>query len=745
MANEVKIKVTLDDNGAVTKVEKLERAFDDLGAAESKVDGKKTREIGESSKSSVPMVGSLQVAFGNLASHGIEMCISAVKDFAADIVNVGSGFETSMSKVSALSGATGDELDALSAKARELGAATTFSASDAADALGYMSLAGWDTQEMLAGVGSVLTLAQAGEMDLAAASDLVTDYLSAFNMTADETTRMVDVLAYAQANANTSVEGLGMAFKNCSANCNAAGMDVETTSAAISMMANQGLKGSEAGSALNAVMRDMTAKMQDGAIAIGDQAIAVMDAQGNYRDFVDILGDVEAATNGMGQAEKASALQATFTADSIKGLNLMLNAGAGEMDSFREELYNCAGTGQEMADVMTDNLGGDMAAMGSALDELKLKIYDGLQEPLRGLVQFFTTYVVPVFSVLIDVVSTAFSVIGTVIGTAVSVIQAILTPAIEWIQANIVAPIQELMASLQERFGAMWESMQARLQAAWEVMQPIVEAGMSVIQGVFDVVLPMIQGVWDTVWGAIGTYVTGIFNNIQITIETVMSVIEGIIQTVTAIMSGDWEGALEGMRSIATAIFDGIRSFISNAVNTVASIVTGVFNGLKSTVGSIFNAIKDAITKPIETAKNTIKGIVDAIGGFFSNFKIELPHIKLPHFGIQPEGWQIGDLLKGSIPSLGIEWYATGGEFNSARVIGIGEAGRETVLPLTNRTAMRHVGEAITEAGGMGDANLAREIRALRRDLEAYAQAPFVLALNNREFARAMRDSEGYL
>lgn len=143
------------------------------------------------------------------------------------------------------------------------------------------------------------------------------------------------------------MDSLGQAFKNCAANCNAAGMDVETTSAAIAMMANQGLKGSEAGTALNAVMRDMTSRMEDGSIAIGDQAVAVMDAQGNYRDFADILADVEAATDGMGDAEKAAALQSTFTADSIKGLNLMLNAGAGELSSFRDDLYGCAGAAED--------------------------------------------------------------------------------------------------------------------------------------------------------------------------------------------------------------------------------------------------------------------------------------------------------------------------------------------------------------------------------------------------------------
>lgn len=334
-------------------------------------------------------------ALAGLVAGGVTMAAGALGDLASNVVEVGQEFSSSMSNVSALSGATGEDLAQLESLAREMGATTTFSASQAADALGYMALAGWDTTEMTAGLAPVLQLAQAGSMDLAAASDLCTDYLSAFSMGADETQRMVDVLAYAQGNANTTTEGLGMAFKNCAANCNAAGMDVETTTAAISMLANQGLKGSEAGTALTAVMRDMTAKMEDGAIMIGDTSVAVMDANGNYRDFADILADVEAATDGMGEAERASALMTTFTADSIKGLNLMLNAGSEELVNFREELYNSAGAAETMANTMTDNLEGDVKAMQSAFEEFCLKLYDNFEEPMRDAVQFITSDVVP--------------------------------------------------------------------------------------------------------------------------------------------------------------------------------------------------------------------------------------------------------------------------------------------------------------------------------------------------------------
>lgn len=387
----ITVRAILDTSRFESGAKGVKAKLGEVGAAGEEGFGRVDAAVGRSNEGFTVAKGVL----ANLATQGIGMATSALTGFVKESINVGASFEQSMSNVAALSGASGDQLQALTDKASELGATTTFTASQAADALGYMALAGWDTEQMLASVGDVLTLAQAGQMDLAAASDLVTDYLSAFNMEASEAKRMSDVLAYAQANANTTVEGLGMAFKNCAANCNAAGMDVETTSAAISMMANQGLKGSEAGTALTAVMRDMTAKMEDGAIKIGDTAVAVTDAEGNYRDFAEILADVGAATDGMGEADRAVALQSTFTADSVKGMNLLLNAGADQLSSFRDELYGSAGAAEQLASTMTDNLQGDMAAMGSAFEALQKDVYERLKEPLREAVQVMTETAIP--------------------------------------------------------------------------------------------------------------------------------------------------------------------------------------------------------------------------------------------------------------------------------------------------------------------------------------------------------------
>lgn len=589
-SNQVRIEVKLDDAKATAGVKRLKVGVEDVARADRALSWGGVREGGSAAQAAQGGFTVLKGVVANLASQGIALVTSKVREMASAVVEVGMGFETSMSKVSALSGATGDDLAALEGKARELGASTTFSASQAADALGYMALAGWDTEQMLDGVGSVLTLAQAGEMDLAAASDLVTDYLSAFNMTASDTTRMVDVLAYAQANANTTVDGLGQAFKNCAANCNAAGMDVETTTAAIAMMANQGLKGSEAGTALNAVMRDMTAKMKDGAISIGEQSVAVTDAQGNYRDFTDILADVEAATNGMGEAEKAAALQSTFTADSIKGLNLLLNSGAGELSSFRDELYNSAGAGEEMARVMTDNLGGDVAAMGSAFEELALKVYDNVQEPLRQAVQFITSEVVPGVEGFLSWLTTGsqeFDEFGTVVSETASPLQqfmgacgevaAFVGPALAEVGANVYTMVLQPLSEVASYVaGAAIPAVQALVSNLGSIVPVVmaVAAGYAAFRAASAAVsaIAAIQRVWNAVTQA-GSIAQLALNAAMSAnpIGIVVMLISGLVAALVYLWNTN-----EGFRQAMTAAWEAIMGVVGPIIETLGGAIGGL-------------------------------------------------------------------------------------------------------------------------------------------------------------------------
>ena len=378
-----------NQEAAISKTEKeIEEYGEELKKAEKYGDGfaDSLDEMNDAADQASDGFTVMKGALASLIADGIKAAISAFKDLITSTIEVGQTFEKSMASVRALSGATEEEFELLSDTAKEFGASTQFSASQAADALGYMALAGWNAQESASALGGVLDLAAASNMELAEASDMVTDYMSAFSMEAEQSGYFADLLAYAQANANTTTRGLGDAFKNCAANMNAAGQDIETTTAFLSMMANQGLKGSRAGTALTAVMRDMTNKMEDGKVMIGETAIAVSDAEGNFRDLTDIMLDIEKATQGMGDAQKATALSSTFTADSIKGLNLILNAGVGQAAQFEQQLRNSSGAAADMAKTMNDNLSGDLTALNSKIEGTKIQVYESLTPALRDAV-----------------------------------------------------------------------------------------------------------------------------------------------------------------------------------------------------------------------------------------------------------------------------------------------------------------------------------------------------------------------
>lgn len=350
-----------------------------------------TKEFGES----------LKEGFGEaLAAKGLELAgeaISAIGDKAKEaaeyVVEVGSSFEAGMSEVEAISGATGSELEALENKAKSLGSSTKFSATEAANAMTNMSLAGWSVNQTLSGIDGVLQLAAASNMDLADASQVVTDNISTFNLEASQSTHLADMMAYAQANSSTTAAELGEAYKNCGANMNAAGQDIETTTSFLEALANNGLRSSEAGTSLAAIMRDLTSKMKDGKIAIGDTSVTVMDSNGNFRDMTDVLKDVESATDGMGDAQKQAALMATFTSDSIKGLNMLLNTGADQVAGYEESLRNCSGAASDMADTMQDNLQGKLTELSSATEGLGIAVYDYVSGPLQGGVELLTDIV----------------------------------------------------------------------------------------------------------------------------------------------------------------------------------------------------------------------------------------------------------------------------------------------------------------------------------------------------------------
>lgn len=457
---------SVDGLGDGDGLESLGESADEAGASMGEAEGKANS-----------LADSLKKLFAVVSMAAV---LSQVGKYASDAIDIGKDYTAMMSEVQALSGATGSDLALLQNTAREYGATTVFSATEAAEALKYMSLAGWDAQQSSSALGGVLNLAAASGMELGQASDMVTDYLSAFGMEAQDSAYFADMLAYAQANSNTSAAQLGEAYRNSAANLNAAGQDVETVTSMLEAMANQGYKGSEAGTALTAVMRDITNNMEDGAIKIGETSVAVSDAQGNFRDLTDILLDVEKATNGMGEADRAAALGATFTADSTKGLNLMLNEGVENIARYEEALRGSTGAAEDMADTMNDNLNGDMANMNSAFEEMELQTFEAMEEPMREGVQYLTNTIIPILTEWVPTAFESFASGANKLGNA-------LKPLFETILKNPQA-ITGALTSLGAGFLAM----------------KTVSTGMNIAKAVTDA---------GSLTGALGKFAGSLFSN----------------------------------------------------------------------------------------------------------------------------------------------------------------------------------------------------------------------------------------
>ena len=598
-------------------------------------------------------LSSFAVALGNLAANLIAEAISKMKDLISSTIEVGQTFEKSMSNVQAISGATAEEMELLTDTAKEYGSTTQFSASEAADALGYMALAGWDANTSASALGGVLDLAAASGMELASASDMVTDYMSAFNLTADKSAYFADVLAYAQGNANTTAEGLGEAFKNCAANLNAAGQDFETTTALLSMMANQGLKGSEAGTALTAVMRDMTAKMKDGKIAIGDASVEVMDAQGNYRDLTDILADVEKAVGGMGDAERATALQSTFTSDSIKGLNLILNAGTDEAAKFEEELRKSGGTAGKMAKIMNDNLGGDLTSLSSKFEGIQIALYEKFEPALRKAVDALSGLLDALDWVIKNggEIAGIITGVGVAVGTFLAIVnrQAILTAFIGLLgklkagflavnavmAANPVGLVIAAVAGLVAAFVVLWKRSE-KFRNFWKNLWAGIK---NTAEPIIKALAEWFKNAWETikkVWGAVSGWFSDVFDGIKQTFsgigEFFSCIFTGARDKIVEIWENvaSWfsENVVEPIKAFFSPIIDFFRAAFEiigqlaqgcwNLIKAVWSVVSSWFNThIIQPVAGFFRSMWEGIKSAAAAAWNGIVAVWTAVSGWF--------------------------------------------------------------------------------------------------------------------------------
>lgn len=599
-------------------------------------------EVESSAKKADDGFTMFKATLANLAADAIMRAVDGIKNLVGNVIELGQNFTSTMSEVSAISGATGEDFEKLEACAREYGATTVFSASNAAEALKYMSLAGWDADQSTSALGGVLNLAAASGMELGAASDMVTDYLSAFAMEAGDAAYFADLLSYAQSHSNTTAEALGEAYKNCAANLNAAGQDVETVTSLLEGMANQGYKGSEAGTAMAAIMRDITNGMKDGAIKIGETSVAVMDAQGNFRDLTDILTEVEAATNGMGDAERAVALSSTFTADSTKGLNLILNEGMDNIAGYEEELRGASGSAEEMANIMNDNLSGDVAAMNSAFEELGLKIYDALESKLRAGVQFITNGVIPAIEWLgghIPEVTIAVSGLGAVIaamnwGTISSKIAMVkgalikLAAALGGVSLPAIAIIAVITA-VALAFTNLWknnEEFRNKITAIWDgIKAKFDEFGQGIVDRLnalgfeFEDITEVMKAVWDGFCEVLAPIFEGVFQQISNILNEALDILTGLFDIFAGIFTGDWDMVWQGVQEVFGAVWDFVVATFENWISTFTSLADTVLGWFGTDWETVWTNVKTFFSDTWNAISSFFSGIMTGIKTFFTD------------------------------------------------------------------------------------------------------------------------------
>ena len=599
-------------------------------------------EVESSAKKADDGFTMFKATLANLAADAIMRAVDGIKNLVGNVIELGQNFTSTMSEVSAISGATGEDFEKLEACAREYGATTVFSASNAAEALKYMSLAGWDADQSTSALGGVLNLAAASGMELGAASDMVTDYLSAFAMEAGDAAYFADLLSYAQSHSNTTAEALGEAYKNCAANLNAAGQNVETVTSLLEGMANQGYKGSEAGTAMAAIMRDITNGMKDGAIKIGETSVAVMDAQGNFRDLTDILTEVEAATNGMGDAERAVALSSTFTADSTKGLNLILNEGMDNIAGYEEELRGASGSAEEMANIMNDNLSGDVAAMNSAFEELGLKIYDALESKLRAGVQFITNGVIPAIEWLgghIPEVTIAVSGLGAVIaamnwGTISSKIAMVkgalvkLAAALGGVSLPAIAIIAVITA-VALAFTNLWknnEEFRNKITAIWDgIKAKFDEFGQGIVDRLnalgfeFEDITEVMKAVWDSFCEVLAPIFEGVFQQISNILNEALDILTGLFDIFAGIFTGDWDMVWQGVQEVFGAVWDFVVATFENWISTFTSLADTVLGWFGTDWETVWTNVKTFFSDTWNAISSFFSGILTGIKTFFTD------------------------------------------------------------------------------------------------------------------------------
>lgn len=608
----------------------------------------------------------------SIANRGVSAITASLAAISGGIIaggtaaaQVGSSFEAGMSKVSAISGATGDALQSLTDKAKEMGAKTKFSASESAEALQYMSMAGWDTEDMLSGIDGIMSLAAADGLDLATTSDIVTDALTAFGMQASDSSHFADVLAKASSSANTNVSMLGESFKYVAPLAGTMGYSAEDVSVALGLMANASVKGSMAGTSLKTALSNLASPTQAMADVMSKYGISISDTKGNALPLIDVLKQLREKFGGLSETEQAAAASTLFGKEAMSGMLAIINASDADFNKLTDNIYNADGAAQSMADTMQDNLQGQITILKSALEGLGIEIYEGMSEPLKDAAVEAQNYVNRLtdafkeggLSGLIEEAGNIFGELavraaeeapkmveaaigflqsfingiannsGKLIAAAKSIIKSLVDGFVKLLPSEVQKPVKETVQILQKSFQS------GGLKKAIETVKTILANLGKAVTNIAKVVLPPLAKAVDFVAGSFNTLLP-IITSVYAAYKTyqIISTLTALFQAHTAAVTAESlaeaaslgtitlkqiaVGALTGEITLATAAQYAWNLAMSmNPIGAVITAVAALVAGIAVLTMTLGNA--DESTKELEEAQKRLDKSNERLGSSY--------------------------------------------------------------------------------------------------------------------------------
>lgn len=595
---------------------------------------------------------------GKVASGAVKGVTAAIGGLTAALgaaagysIKVGAGFESSMSNVAAISGAAGAELEALTDKAKEMGAKTKFSAIESADALAYMAMAGWKTEDMLGGLEGIMNLAAASGEDLAATSDIVTDAMTAFGMQASESAHFADVLAAASSNSNTNVGLMGETFKYVAPVAGALGYSVEDTAAAIGLMANAGIKGSQAGTALRTLLTNLAKPTDQVAGYMEALGVSLTDASGQMLPLRELLGELRESFAQLSEAERAEYAAGLAGQEGMSGLLAIVSASDADFDKLTESIDGSSGAAEEMAAIMNDNLQGALKIVQSGLEGLGISVYEGLQAPLKEAAQSATG--------MIQQLQDAFNQGG--LEGLVGALGSVAAQAVAGIAEQAPAFVDAAAQLLQSFIQGITDNAPQLIDAAGNILIALGEGILTTLpmladsaltlltsfaQYVMDNVPQMIPAAVETVAGLVENLTDNFDQLVDVAVEMLVVLGEGLIDALPTLI----EKIPEIVINIADAINNNAPKLLTVALGLMAELAVGLVKNIPTIIKNLpkiieaivkaflaFNWLKlgkqlmeglaGGIRNAAQLVKNAAQNIVEAIKGGFKALPSKLLQI----------------------------------------------------------------------------------------------------------------------